>query len=100
MNRTSCLLVLLAACGSAGSQGADAVQDSPDAPDVIADVPPPREIPELTRFVDPFIGTKGPGNAIPGPVVPHGMVKLSPDTSSGPGTIEGYEWSDDRIEGF
>ena len=35
--------------------------------------------PDLTGFVDPFIGTQGEGNVIPGPAVPRGMVKLSPD---------------------
>ncbi|NOZ02692.1 MAG: hypothetical protein GXP54_12505, partial [Deltaproteobacteria bacterium] len=40
----------------------------------------PEPIPDVARWVDPFIGSKGPGNVVPGPCVPHGMVKLSPDT--------------------
>ncbi len=30
-------------------------------------------------YVDPFIGTDGGGNIVPGPCLPFGMVKLSPD---------------------
>jgi predicted alpha-1,2-mannosidase len=30
-------------------------------------------------YVDPFIGTDGGGNVVPGPCLPFGMVKLSPD---------------------
>lgn len=33
----------------------------------------------LTQFVNPFIGTDGPGNTYPGATVPFGMVQLSPD---------------------
>ena len=52
------------------------------------------------QYVDPFIGTKGPGNVIPGPSLPHAMVKLSPDTNAEPGSIDAYEYSDDKIQGF
>ncbi len=55
---------------------------------------------DLTRYVDPFIGTEGAGNVIPGPSLPHAMVKLSPDTNVEPGSVDGYEYSDDRIQGF
>ena len=34
---------------------------------------------KLTSFVNPFIGTDGPGNTYPGATVPFGMVQLSPD---------------------
>ena len=55
---------------------------------------------DVTRYVDPFIGTRGEGNVIPGPCLPHGMVKLSPDTNAGPGSVDAYEYANDRIEGF
>ena len=55
---------------------------------------------DLTRHVDPFIGTSGAGNAIPGALLPHGMVRLSPDSVVEPGSIDAYEHDSDRIEGF
>lgn len=124
------LLPLILACGSTATRpdvpdvpdaaGADvaslpdaAADALPDAdasapadvpPEASADLPsadaPRTDLPSLTPLVDPMIGTKGSGNVVPGPCVPHGMVKLSPDTYDGPGTIEGYEWTNDRIEGF
>ena len=36
-------------------------------------------IQDLTRQVNPFIGTDFTGNSYPGAQVPHGMVQLSPD---------------------
>jgi predicted alpha-1,2-mannosidase len=86
------------------SDVADGIEDATpaDLPDV-RDVPPPVELPplpNLSPLVDPFIGTKGPGNVIPGPCVPRGMVKLSPDTNSGRGSIDAYDWDNDRIQGF
>ena len=50
--------------------------------------------------VDPMIGTSGSGNAVPGAMIPHGMVKLSPDTNVEPGSVDAYEYTDDKIEGF
>jgi hypothetical protein len=46
---------------------------------------------DLAQWVDPMIGTSGSGNAIPGALVPHGMVKLSPDSVVDPGSVDGYE---------
>jgi len=43
---------------------------------------------QLTRFVDPFLGTGGHGHTYPGAVVPFGMVQLSPDNG-----VEGWDWS-------
>jgi len=48
--------------------------------------------------VNLFIGTAGEGNALVGPQIPHGMVKLGPDTASMP--MSGYEYTDDKILGF
>ncbi len=55
---------------------------------------------DLTSEVDPMIGTLGPGNVVPGALVPHGMVKLSPDSVVEPGSVDAYEYASDRIEGF
>ncbi|MCW3122112.1 MAG: alpha,2-mannosidase [Flavipsychrobacter sp.] len=41
----------------------------------------------LTKYVDPFIGTGGHGHTYPGATVPFGMVQLSPDNGS-----EGWDW--------
>ncbi|WP_430932088.1 GH92 family glycosyl hydrolase [Saccharicrinis sp. 156] len=55
----------------------------------------------LTSYVDPFIGTDGPGNTYPGAVVPFGMVQLSPDNGlPGWDRIAGYFWQDSTIAGF
>lgn len=55
---------------------------------------------DLVGHVDPMLGTLGSGNVIPGALLPHGMVRASPDTNSEPGSIDAYEYGDDRIEGF
>ena len=55
----------------------------------------------LTRFVDPFIGTAGHGHTFPGATLPFGMVQLSPDTRlSGWDGCSGYHYSDRIIYGF
>lgn len=55
---------------------------------------------DLAAQVDPFIGSQGSGNVVPGAQVPHGMVKLSPDSVVEPGSIDAYEWGSARLEGF
>ncbi|MGC1630954.1 MAG: GH92 family glycosyl hydrolase [Gelidibacter sp.] len=56
---------------------------------------------QLTSFVNPFIGTDGPGNTYPGATVPFGMVQLSPDIGiSGWDRIAGYFHKDSIITGF
>lgn len=54
---------------------------------------------DLTRFVDPMIGTFAPGFVVPGASTPYGMVQNSPDTT-GPFAYSGYLWSDPVIKGF
>ncbi len=55
----------------------------------------------LTNFVNPFIGTDGPGNTYPGATVPFGMVQLSPDIGiPGWDRIAGYYYPDSIISGF
>ena len=57
--------------------------------------------PDLTQFVNPFIGTGGHGHTFPGAVVPNGMVQLSPDTRiKGWDACAGYHYSDSTIIGF
>ena len=56
----------------------------------------------VSRFVNPFIGTGGHGHTFPGAVMPFGMVQLSPDTridGSWDG-CSGYHYSDSVIYGF
>ncbi len=57
---------------------------------------------ELSKYVDPFIGTGGHGHTFPGATLPFGMVQLSPDTridGSWDG-CSGYHTSDKVIYGF
>ena len=56
---------------------------------------------DLTRHVDPFIGTGGHGHTFPGAIVPFGMVQLSPDTRlTGWDGCSGYHYSDSVVYGF
>ena len=56
---------------------------------------------DLTRYVNPFIGTGGHGHTFPGATVPFGAVQLSPDTrvDNWDGS-SGYHYSDNEIFGF
>jgi len=49
-------------------------------------------------YVNVLIGTTGSGKAVVGPQMPHGMVKLAPDTFSL--NNGGYDYNDDEILGF
>ena len=95
-----------AACGSGGETDAGDAGDAndmtcPAAPDY---TPPSPFVPpgttDLVRYVDPLIGTGGSGNVIPGALVPHGMVRVSPSTNSEGGSVSAYNYADTRIEGF
>src|SRR5436190_3677381 len=56
---------------------------------------------DLTRYVNPFIGTSGHGHTYPGATLPFGMVQLSPDTRlTGWDGCSGYHYSDTSIYGF
>ena len=56
---------------------------------------------ELTRYVDPFIGTGGHGHTYPGATLPFGMVQISPDTRTGNwDACGGYHHTDNTIMGF
>ena len=45
----------------------------------------------MYQHVDPFIGTDGPGSCLPGPYLPLGLVRLSPDTAP-PQPTNGYSF--------
>jgi predicted alpha-1,2-mannosidase len=64
-------------------------------------VPAPRATaaPDRAAEVDPLIGTVAPGFVNPGPVLPHGMVGLGPDTE-GPLNYGGYLFHNSSITGF
>jgi len=56
---------------------------------------------QLVDYIKPLIGTNGEGNTYPGPVAPHGMVQLGPDTDKKSWeTASGYEYRDSVIIGF
>ncbi len=56
---------------------------------------------DLTRYVNPFVGTGGHGHTFPGAIVPFGMVQLSPDTRlTGWDGCSGYHYSDSVVYGF
>jgi predicted alpha-1,2-mannosidase len=57
--------------------------------------------PQLTSYVDPFIGTDGTGHAFPGPSMPFGMVQPGPDNAaSGWEFTSGYQYRAPLILGF
>ena len=98
-------LALPVACSDAGGDAdADTDVDTDADTDTDTDTDPPApfcpEGEDLTRYVDPLIGTDGQGNSTPGAVVPHGMVRLGPDTESDLGKVEPYEYNAEKIEGF
>ncbi|MFH1438134.1 MAG: GH92 family glycosyl hydrolase [Pseudomonadota bacterium] len=95
------LLLTAGACNGGGGEEftcPDACTGGPEYTPPQQFVPP--EIVDLVRYVDPMIGTQGSGNVIPGALVPHGMVRLSPDTVSGGGSVSAYEYGDTRVRGF
>ncbi len=56
---------------------------------------------DLSRFVDPFIGTAEHGHVFPGATMPFGMVQLSPDErTTGWDWCSGYNYSSKSIMGF
>lgn len=72
-----------------------------------------KRLTEILKNVDPMIGTGWRGHMFPGPVVPFGLVQLSPDTSGPPEPrwnargdytdwehCSGYHYPDDIIMGF
>ena len=64
-----------------------------------ADLPETRT--DLTRYVNPFVGTSGSGHTFPGATTPMGMVQLSPETNNfGWEYSSGYHFNDSTLIGF
>src|SRR5580693_7744886 len=56
---------------------------------------------EPIQYVNPFIGTAvGSGNTYPGAQVPFGMISWSPQSMDYGWSPAGYNYSDNRINGF
>lgn len=56
---------------------------------------------QLTKYVDPLIGTGGHGHTYPGSTRPFALVQLSPDNGKGGWDwVSGYHISSDSIAGF
>lgn len=53
---------------------------------------------DLTKYVDPFIGTDAGGHTFPGACLPFGMVQLSPD--NGYKGVKAYGYQEEKIIGF
>lgn len=85
-------LVLLAACAKDQTPPPPST-DPDDVPFTYSELP-------LTDLVDPLVGTGGAGNTIPGALVPHGMVRASPDTHAEAGVVDAYRYEDTRLDGF
>ena len=63
--------------------------------------PPQSAADDLTRFVNPLIGTAEHGHVYPGATVPFGAVQLSPDNGTqGWDWCSGYNYADSVIVGF
>lgn len=63
------------------------------------EVEPAKE--DVTKYVDPFIGTGGHGHTFPGATTPFGMIQLSPINGiSGWDWCSGYHYSDSLVIGF
>lgn len=66
-----------------------------------AEKPSDEPMEALTEYVNPFMGTEGPGNTYPGAQVPFGMVQMSPDNEGGGWyRISGYDYPDSVINSF
>ncbi|HUU01374.1 MAG TPA: GH92 family glycosyl hydrolase [Myxococcota bacterium] len=89
------ILVVLSACASLAAFAGACHDKGPGAGKLFC---PSGQ--DLAAEVDPMIGTLGSGNVVPGALVPHGMVKLSPDSVVEPGSVDSYEYGSDKIEGF
>ena len=56
---------------------------------------------DLTRYVDPFVGTAGTGHTTPAACVPFGLIQAGPDTGTENWAYcGGYQYEDKKIVGF
>ena len=80
--RKTCGMILAAALAAQGAEGASVPED-------------------LSRWVDPFIGTSATGHTFPAACVPFGLVQAGPDTGNGSWHYcGGYRYEDKTICGF
>ena len=111
-------LTLMAGCSAdaasaddAGATATDVAADAttdPDGDTAATDTeatdpavaPVALQVLDLAAEVDPMIGTGGSGNVIPGALVPHGMVRASPDTVDNNGAIGAYHYGSGNLRGF
>ena len=98
--RFAILCLTLAACSQAAAPAHTADVTAAADASTTDIVRPPRTPPDRTPYAHPIVGTQGQGNTIPGACVPHGIVKVSPDTENGGGSIVGYEYTSTKLQGF
>jgi len=56
---------------------------------------------DFTRYVNPFIGTSGPGHTYVGATSPMGLVQLGPNTGNFTWDYHsGYQYADSTVRGF
>src|SRR4051812_15692344 len=56
---------------------------------------------DYTKYVNTFIGSGATGHTFPGPVLPYGLVQLSPETGNFDWSYcSGYRYADKAIHGF
>lgn len=82
---------------------AAACQEEEDPPPAEAKTPAVDPLPSAgdpLGWVRPLIGSQGPGNVFVGASLPHGAIKLGPDTANGGGSLEGYTYEASKIQGF
>lgn len=111
--RAAILVVVVVAALLVGVAAERSIRVNPKTSPAIYTLPPafaesfngaPAPAVNLTKLVDPFIGTSdsagglGGGNTFPGADYPMGMVQWSPDTVSNP--PGGYDYNDSTIKDF
>jgi len=71
------------------------------SPDTVVDDWNGKPLSAPADCIDPFIGTKFPGNTFPGPCLPFGLVQPGPDTTlEGLWKCSGYQIGDTNVYGF
>ncbi len=62
---------------------------------------PDQSVHELTHYVNPFVGTSGPGHIFPGATRPMALVQLGPHTGNFTWDYHsGYQYGDSALRGF
>lgn len=93
------LVVLLAICRAlVGCEGDPAL--TPKSEQAVPAIKALESAGDPLTWVQPLIGSQGSGNVFVGASLPHGAIKLGPDTANGGGTLDGYDYDAQAIEGF